>query len=269
MTKRRKKKPPPDHVDEYGRLVVQIYGPPGLYNYIASSIVLSCTVLHSIRIEVYELVGGRVKRMHGTGDSVLKVLNRHHKRNNSNKRQDFFRNPFVDKYPELEDFGGMLYRGTVRPTNGVWTISDFFTPEEKKEKVLEHSRASPRSLRIRAAEVDHLSGVATFGYVVEEDEHPRNIDAQKAKSLNVSPGENKKYELLKYGFSVLADDGTTEVQPSQVVIDSIRKSPRKIAIVGDNRGWTAEMTDIAQDSDVLVHEATLVEEDYVVRAQDG
>jgi hypothetical protein len=53
---------PEDHV-------VKIYGPPGLYNFIAMNIILSCTKLHAITVEVYELVGSRVRRMHDGGRS--------------------------------------------------------------------------------------------------------------------------------------------------------------------------------------------------------
>lgn len=114
--------------------------------------------------------------------------------------------------------------------------------------------------RIRAAEVDHMPGVATFGYVIEEDEHPRNLDVSKTQALGVSY-KDKKYELLKNGFAVEADDGSGRVvEPHEVLTESSKKA-RKIAIVGDNRGWTPQMTTIARNADILVHEATLLEED--------
>merc|ERR1711865_248053 len=40
------------------------------------------------------------------------------------------------------------------------------------------------------------------------------------------------------------------------------KKARKFAFIGDNRGWSPEMTEIARHSDVLIHEATLLEQDY-------
>jgi ribonuclease BN (tRNA processing enzyme) len=107
--------------------------------------------------------------------------------------------------------------------------------------------------------VDHLSGVVTFGYSIKEEEPPRNIDAVKAKELGVSPA-GRKYNLLKAGFSVFTDDGSREVHPSDVLTGT-RKRARKVTVVGDNRAWTAAMKSVARNSDVLVHEATLMEKD--------
>jgi ribonuclease BN (tRNA processing enzyme) len=239
-----------ENVDENGLPVVKIYGPPGLFHYIASSMILSCTKLHHIRIEVYELVGGRVKRI----SSPIE-----------NNRQQRMRNPFYDDYPEYY-YGGIMERKQIQCKDGVWNIED--EVPITREMVVHDNRGGSRvatkrldRFRIRAAELDHLHGIATFGFVVEEPEPARNIDAAKAKALGVSPLD-KKYELLKYGFSVVADDGSErEVHPHEV-LKPVMKKARKVAILGDNRKWTKQMTDIAQNADVLVHEATLLEEDY-------
>jgi len=126
-----------------------------------------------------------------------------------------------------------------------------------KGKIL--AKKQNERIRIRAAEVDHLPGVATFGYVVEEDDPAQNLDVGKARALGVSH-RDKKYELLKHGFAVDADDGSgRRVEPCEVLKPASKKA-RKIAVVGDNRGWTPQMTEIARTTDVLVHEATLSEE---------
>jgi hypothetical protein len=111
-------------------------------------------------------------------------------------------------------------------------------------------------------EVDHLPGIATFGFVVEEEEAARNIDPDRAKELGVLH-KGKKYHLLKHGFSVLTEDGSREVRPEEVY-KARSKRARKVAIVGDNRGWTPQMIDLAKNADVLIHEATLTEEDLSV-----
>jgi ribonuclease BN (tRNA processing enzyme) len=223
--------------------VVKIYGPPGLYNYIAANVILSCTLIHSLNIQVYELVGGRVRRAHGARD---------------------IRNPFEANYPEF-NFGRLTRHQIPRNPDGVWVIQDV-SPVVTREDILSknggsnrNSNTNQRRFRIQAAEVDHLSGVATFGYTIQEEEPPRNIDAAKAKELGVSHGCHK-YNLLKAGFSVLSDDGTKEVQPQQV-LTARRKKARKITLVGDNREWTPSMKRIAQNSDVLVHEATLMDKE--------
>ncbi len=224
--------------------VIQVYGPPGLYNYIACNILLSCTLIHSVDIQVFELVGGRVRRTHGTRD---------------------IRNPFEANYPEFH-FGRITRHQIPCGIDGVWTLQDMppvLTREAimaKKDSRARHTQTGDRiRFRIQAAEVDHLSGVVTFGYSIQEEEPPWNIDATKAKALGVSP-VGQKYNLLKAGFSVWTDDGTQEVSPSEVCTER-RKKARKITVMGDNRGWTAAMKRIAQNSDVLVHEATLMEKE--------
>jgi ribonuclease Z len=224
------KKPPQEHV-------IKIYGPPGIFNYIAASITLSCTSFQCMKIEVYELVGGSVKRVHG-GHGLP--------------------NPFEAHYQELSQ--RCLRRKIVQCEDGVWNIDDF--PTLSRHDILSKSNRNPNNrLRIRAAEVDHLPGIVTFGYVVEEEEPPRNINVVKAKELGVPPG--KKLELLKHGYSVQTEDGSREVRPEQVWLPKKRQA-RKIAIVGDNRGWTRELENIASNVDVLVHEATLSKENHAV-----
>ena len=228
---------PEDHV-------VKIYGPPGLYNYIAMNIILSCTKLHAITVEVYELVGGRVRRMHNGG------------RNGGG-----IRNPFEGDYPEFNY--GCLKRNLIECENGVWTIQDI--SRRTREAILDKSKhprdIDKRRLNIKAAEVNHVPGIVTFGFSIEEEEPPRNIDPIRAKELGVPAG--KKYELLKCGFSVYTEDGAREVKPEEVLVPRTKKA-RKFTLVGDNKEWSPEMIEIARNSDVLVHEATLLNTDFDV-----
>jgi ribonuclease Z len=216
--------------------VLKIYGPPGIFNFIAASITLSCTSFRRLKIEVYELIGGRVKRARGT---------------------DGLPNPFEAHYDELSQ--SCLSRKFVRCKDGVWDIEDFST--FSRHEILSLARGTSHRLRIRAAEVNHVPGVVTFGYVVEEEEPPRNIDKVKAMELGVPPG--KKFDLLKYGYAVRTEDGAREVRPEQVLLPKKRQA-RKIAIIGDNGGWTRQMENIASNADVLVHEATLLEAKHAV-----
>ena len=244
---------------------VRVYGPPGLCNYIATAITLSCTRLHLLKVEVYELVGGRVRRVSTPPPGAGRHLPR------GSPRPQQFRDPFKDDYPEFRHSGGRIQRFTIPCENGVWNIQDKPQPLTQEEIINSVGRQSLRGgtilakrqherICIRAAEVDHMPGVVTFGYVVEEDEPPRNIDVGKARALGVSH-KDKKYELLKNGHAVRADDGSEQwVEPQQVLKPASKKA-RKIAIVGDNRGWTPQMNEIAEKADILVHEATLLKED--------
>lgn len=116
-----------------------------------------------------------------------------------------------------------------------------------------------RRLHIKAAEIDHLGGVQTFGYTVEEQPPPGNLDMEKAKALGVNP--SKKYGMLKCGVSVTTDDGTGIVRPEEVLIRSFR--PRKVAFLSDHRLIFREMAQLCKNADLLVHEATLSKEDGV------
>ncbi len=104
-----------------------------------------------------------------------------------------------------------------------------------------------------------MGGVQTFGYTVEEQTPPRNIDAQKATALGVNPGE--KYNLLKMGESVPTDDGTGIVKPEQVLLKKVRA--RKLVVLSDHRRVPPPMAELCMNADLLVHEATLTKEDGV------
>ena len=253
--------------------VLEIYGPPGLYNYINMTLALSCAKVNYLNVTVIELVGGREER----GPNALQRRGR--------------RNVFLSHYPEIEtpkirrqyleavsnisNFCLVLYYGYLtflfslfweQNENKVWVIDN---PEQVTADMLEiggdgyhrlpndPNLGSNRRLFINAAELDHLAGVQTFGYTVEEQTPPRNIDPEKASALGLKPG--KKYSLLKAGLSVPTDDGTDIVYPDQVLMEYVR--PRKVAILADHRLVPAPMAQLCMDSDFLVHEATLKKSD--------
>lgn len=110
-----------------------------------------------------------------------------------------------------------------------------------------------RQMHITAAELDHLKGVQTFGYMVEELTPPGTIDATKAKALGVQP--SKKYSLLKCGVPTMNDDGSALIQPSDVLLETFRA--RKFTFLADHRRVPPPMLKLCAGSDVLIHEATL------------
>lgn len=225
--------------------VIEIYGPPGLHTYVAANLALSCTAFAGVRVVVYELMGGQAEggpRGHYWGGQSKN-------------------NIFLDSYPELAS--QWLIRKTIdRNEDGTWTIDNpenITVHKDDDEKVRgsnEVNAGSLRRLHIAAAEVTHIQGVQTFGFVVQELEPPRKIDAAKATALGVRP--SRKYQLLKNGFPVVSDDGTHKVQPDSVLLDATTKA-RKFALIGDNCGVSPEMVTLCKDADVLVHEATISE----------
>ena len=102
--------------------------------------------------------------------------------------------------------------------------------------------------RIAAFDVDH--GGPGLGYALVEAPRPGQFDPERARELGVRPGPD--FGRLQRGEEV---DG---VQPSQVMGEGRRG--RKIVLTGDTA--PCDMTRlVAWEADLLVHEATFMEED--------
>lgn len=216
---------------------VKVYGPPGIYNFIATTLALTRSTLNYTSIHVYELVGG-------DSDVLLQQQKQHAK-------------IIYGDFPHLFNYNQnkILVRKSIeRNEDGTWTIQQGTAPthNDDLDKYGDSNRGKTRQINISAAQVKHLDNVQTFGYVVQEVEPPRNIDAAKAMKLGVAPG--RKYRKLKYGFSVMSDDGLRKVKPEQVLTGANRKA-RKVAIIGDTCGLSAAMEKLCKNADVLVHEA--------------
>jgi ribonuclease Z len=102
--------------------------------------------------------------------------------------------------------------------------------------------------RIAAFDVDHAG--AGVGYALVEDPRPGQFDPETARSLGVTPGPD--FGRLQGGEEV---DG---VRPEQVMGETRRG--RKVVLTGDTA--PCDMTRlVAWEADLLVHEATFMEED--------
>jgi ribonuclease Z len=102
--------------------------------------------------------------------------------------------------------------------------------------------------RIAAFDVDH--GGPGLGFALVEDPRPGEFDPQRAIELGVRPGPD--FGRLQSGEEV---DG---VRPDQVMGEARRG--RKIVLSGDTA--PSDMTKlVAWEADLLVHEATFLEED--------
>jgi ribonuclease Z len=92
--------------------------------------------------------------------------------------------------------------------------------------------------------------VTAYGYAVVEHERPGRFDEAKARELGVTPGPD--YGRLQRGEAV------GDVKPEQVLGPARRG--RKVVLTGDTA--PCEMTRaVAHAADLLVHEATFIEED--------
>ncbi|WP_135824742.1 ribonuclease Z [Halorussus ruber] len=112
---------------------------------------------------------------------------------------------------------------------------------------------------IRAFRTDHDTN--SLGYALVEDDRKGRFDREKAEELGVPVGP--KFSQLHEGESVELDDGTT-VEPEQVVGDP--RPGRKFVYTGDTRP-SATVAEIAEDADMLVHDATFAD-DRADRAAD-
>jgi ribonuclease Z len=102
--------------------------------------------------------------------------------------------------------------------------------------------------RIAAFDVDH--GGPGLGWALVEDPRPGEFDPVRARELGVTPGPD--FGRLQHGEEV---DG---VRPEQVMGETRRG--RKVVLTGDTA--PCDMTRlVAWEADLLVHEATFMEED--------
>jgi ribonuclease Z len=102
--------------------------------------------------------------------------------------------------------------------------------------------------RIAAYATDH--GVPALGFAIVEDSRPGVFDPERAKALGLTPGPD--FGRLQEGETVAG------VQPDQVMGEPRRG--RRLVIAGDTA--PCEMTRlVAFEADLLVHEATFLEEE--------
>jgi ribonuclease Z len=102
--------------------------------------------------------------------------------------------------------------------------------------------------RIAAYAVDH--GVRALGYAVVEDKRPGHLDPARARELGITHGPD--LGRLQRGETV------NGVRPEQVMGETRRG--RSVVIAGDTA--PCEMTRlVAHEADLLVHEATFMEEE--------
>jgi len=105
---------------------------------------------------------------------------------------------------------------------------------------------------LAAFAVDHR--VPAFGWALVEHERPGVFSPDRAEALGILPGP--AFGRLQRGESVAGADG--EVRPEQVM--GKPRAGRKLVITGDTA--PCEMTAaVAHEADLLVHEATFLDEE--------
>ena len=115
--------------------------------------------------------------------------------------------------------------------------------------------------RVHAFATDHR--VPSVGYALVEDERPGRFDIDAARGLGVPEGP--MFGLLQHGEAVTLDSGVT-IRPDAVVGEA--RPGRTLVFSGDTRHSKA-LFQACVGADVLVHEATFLEEEAERAAETG
>jgi ribonuclease Z len=103
----------------------------------------------------------------------------------------------------------------------------------------------------------------SVGWALVEDDRPGRFDVEEARRRGVPPGP--LYGRLQRGETVVLDDGS-QVEPEGIVGES--RTGRRLVFSGDTRPCDAILA-AALDADVLVHEATFLDEDLERARETG
>lgn len=107
------------------------------------------------------------------------------------------------------------------------------------------------------APVEH-GAIDAFAYAVVEREQPGRFDVERAKTLGVPEGP--LFGRLKHGEAVTLEDGRT-IQGADLT--GVPRPGRKVVFGGDTT-YAPRLVELAQNADVLVHEATYNAHDVVL-----
>lgn len=106
---------------------------------------------------------------------------------------------------------------------------------------------------IKIKKLDH--GIDSYGYRIIEKNKPGQLLVDKLKQLGIPPGP--VYKAIKNGEQVQLEDG--RIIDGKEFIGPEKKG-KVITILGDTRPCEAAL-ELAENADVLVHEATFMEKD--------
>lgn len=131
---------------------------------------------------------------------------------------------------------------TGRPGNNI-QISQVFPTNEMTWNVFDNG-----NMTVSAAEMKHR--VTCYGYVIQESDLPGRLNAELLKSKGIPPGP--LYAKIKSGKCICTEDGAV-IRPEDVL--SPPQAGQKIIILGDTCN-SEQITNLAMNADVLIHEAT-------------
>ena len=116
---------------------------------------------------------------------------------------------------------------------------------------------------VSCARIVHRPGLDAYGFVVEEVALPRKVLVEEARRAGLTPGP--LYQHLQAGQDVVLGDGTV-IKADEVTQENVR--PRKVVIVGDTCD-ASSLVPLAENADLVVHEATLEDEQWILARRHG
>jgi ribonuclease Z len=115
--------------------------------------------------------------------------------------------------------------------------------------------------RVEAFPTDH--SVPSLGYALIEDDRPGAFDLDAARAMGIPPGP--LYGRLQRGEEITLDDGRA-VRPGDVL--GAARPGRRVVFSGDTRPCATTLA-VARRADLLVHEATFVDDERDRAAETG
>jgi ribonuclease Z len=165
----------------------------------------------------------------------------------------------LDRRKKLEIYGPQGIKAFVEAINLTVRFSLTF-PVEVSE-VESGLVCEENEYTVYAAKSDHINN--SLSYALEEKPRPGRFNTQKAKKLGVPAGP--LWSKLQGGSSVTLPNGT-KVEPERVL--GPPRPGRKIVYSGDT-GQSENLVKLAENADLLIHEATFDDELKERAAEDG
>jgi len=164
----------------------------------------------------------------------------------------------LDRTQKLEVYGPVGIKAFIESIQQ--TVQFVLTfPVEINEIENEDVICEDKEYNVQAARTDHV--IPSLAYALIEKPRPGRFDPEKAKMLGVPEGP--MWSRLQHGEKAKIATGKV-IKPEQVV--SASRPGRKITYSGDTRP-TKSLVKLAENADLLIHEATL-EDNLIERAQE-
>ncbi|HZH58738.1 MAG TPA: ribonuclease Z [Metabacillus sp.] len=110
------------------------------------------------------------------------------------------------------------------------------------------------SFQVQAKKIEH--GIDSYGYRVIEKDLPGTLLVDELEKIGIKPGPI--YQKIKNAETVQLEDGSI-IEGSEFIGPAIKG--RIISVLGDTR-FTDKSLEIAENADLLIHEATFAKDDH-------